>query len=198
METVYLICAVLGGTLLVCQFAMTLIGVGDHHDVGGHDGDVHDPAHAGTDHDHDTSWLVGIITFRTLVAALTFFGLAGMAASANKLAPPVTLAVALGAGSGAMYAVAMLMRALHNLRAEGTARIERAMGLAGTVYLSIPAQKAGTGKVQLNLQNRTVEYRAITPDHELPTGSKVVVVGIIGPDTVEVVSATESERLSHV
>ena len=34
METVYLASAVVGGTLLVCQFVMTLLGLG-HHDIGG-------------------------------------------------------------------------------------------------------------------------------------------------------------------
>ena len=33
----------------------------------------------------------------------------------------------------------------------------------GTVYLTIPGQKAGAGKVTLCLQNRSVEYQALTP-----------------------------------
>jgi hypothetical protein len=41
--------------------------------------------------------------------------------------------------------------------------------------------------VTLRLQNRTVEYQALTPHDALPTGSKVVVTGVLGPDTVEVV-----------
>src|SRR5262245_13360614 len=33
-ETVYLTCALAGGTLLVCQVVLGLLGFGDHHDVG--------------------------------------------------------------------------------------------------------------------------------------------------------------------
>jgi hypothetical protein len=56
--------------------------------------------------------------------------------------------------------------------------------------LPIPGKKGGIGKVTLNLQNRTVEYQAVTADKELPTGSKVVVVAVVSSDTVEVASAT--------
>lgn len=191
MDILYLICAALGGTLLVCQFVMSVIGIGDHHDVGGPDADLdHDVHHgdhsAGDEHSH--SWFVGVLTFRTVVAGLTFFGLAGLAANASgEMSPPLALLVALAAGLGALFLVASLMKGLHKLRAEGTVRIDRAVGRNGTVYLRVPANRSGTGKVQLNLQNRTVEYQAVTArDEELPTGAKVVVVGVISGDTVEV------------
>ncbi|HKB41952.1 MAG TPA: hypothetical protein VKD72_36330, partial [Gemmataceae bacterium] len=86
-EMVYLTCAIVGGTLLVCQFLLGLLGLGDHHDAAG-DHDIHDAgshdAHGGHgDHDAHNSWFVGVLTFRSLVAALTFFGLAGLAATVN-------------------------------------------------------------------------------------------------------------------
>jgi hypothetical protein len=37
-----------------------------------------------------------------------------------------------------------------------------------------------------------MEYQAITPHAELPTGVKIVVVGVINSDTVEVAPATPS------
>jgi hypothetical protein len=83
------------------------------------------------------------------------------------------------------------MRTLHRLKADGTVRIERAVGQPGTVYLSIPGQKAGMGKVTLRLQNRTVECQAVTPNQPLATGSKIVVTAVLGPDTVEVVTADQ-------
>jgi hypothetical protein len=195
-ETIYLICAIAGGTLLVCQFLFGLIGLGDHHDAGG-DHDFHDPgghdAPGGHDHHggHEAqhSWFVGLLTFRSIVAALTFFGLAGLASTVNlKHEPVVSLGIALGAAAAALFGVAYLMRMLHRLKSDGTVRIERAVGQSGTVYLTIPGQKAGVGKVTLTLQNRTVEYQALTPHEPLPTGSKVKVTAVLGPDTVEVAS----------
>ena len=85
-----------------------------------------------------------------------------------------------------MVAVYWMMQGLRQLRAEGTVRIHRAVGRHGNVYLRIPANRSGSGKIQFNLQNRTMEYLAVTAGPELPTGSKVVVVGVVNPTTLEV------------
>ena len=61
METMFLVCAVVGGTLVVCQFLMILVGFAGH-DADMHSGDVHvgdfhvghaggGEAHAGEDSD---------------------------------------------------------------------------------------------------------------------------------------------------
>jgi hypothetical protein len=209
METLFLVCAIVGGTLLVCQFVLGLLGVG-HHDVGGHDFQAdaphdfshdagHDASHThDTEHDHGqgyTAWLAGVLTFRAIVAALTFFGLAGMAATAEGLEPAMSLLIAGVAGAGALFLVAYVMRFLAHLRADGTVRIDRAIGATGTVYLSIPGRKAGTGKVHLKLQNRIVEYQAITALDELPTGSLIVVVSVSGPGTVEVAASNQESGI---
>ena len=212
METIYSICAIVGGTVLLCQFVMTLLGFGGEHDAGGHDFGGHDfgghdlASHAGNAHtghdaeDHDTqsAWFVGVLSFRTIVAALTFFGLTGLAANQGGIDHWTTLGLAIAAGAGAMFLVAYMMQALHKLKAEGTARIERAIGATGTVYLTIPGKNSGVGKVTLSLQNRTMEYHAVTFQDDLPTGTKVVAVAVVKPGTVEVVPAGDSERLSDV
>lgn len=206
MEQFYLACAALGGTLLVCQFVMGLLGFGGHHEFGGGDHDLgvdHDVAghdgHHDAGHDSAHAWFVGLLTFRTIAAAVTFFGLGGYLALSreglNTL--PLSLGVALAFGGGAMFLVAWLMRSLARLQAEGTVRIERSVGKQGTVYLPVPAQKAGVGKVHLNLQNRTVEYQAVTAKDQLSSGSKVVVVGVISADTVEVARAGENGSPNH-
>ena len=85
-----------------------------------------------------------------------------------------------------MMSVYWLMRSIKKLQADGSVRIHRAVGRHGTVYLRIPGNKSGTGKIQFNLQNRTMEYLAITAGPDLPTGAKVVVIGIVNPTTLEV------------
>jgi hypothetical protein len=195
-ETIYGICALTGGTLLLCQFLLGLLGFGDHHDAaGGHD--FHDSGgHDGHgDHDGQHSWFLGVLTFRSVAAALTFFGLTGLTSVANlQHEPELSLGLALLGGAAALFGVAYLMRMPHRLKSDGTVHIERAVGQNGTVYLSIPGHKAGKGKVTLRLQNRTVECQAVTPHQQLATGSQVVVTGILGPDTVEVaVLSTPSE-----
>jgi hypothetical protein len=95
------------------------------------------------------------------------------------------------AGIGAMYGVYFLMQWLYGLRTEGTVRIGCAVGKTGTVYVPVPARNSGTGKIQINLQNRTMEYEALTPGDKLPTGARVIVTEVIAADTLEVQSASE-------
>jgi hypothetical protein len=205
METVYMICAAIGGTLIVCQFLLTILGLGGHHDVGGgheiggHDVGGHDACGAHeTGQDSEPNWFFSQLTFRTLTATLAFFGLAGLAAIRFELEPALGLALAVAAGALAFLVVGWLIRLLSRLNIDGTIRIERAIGSEGTVYLSIPGAKAGAGKVHVNQVNRTVEYKAITSQGQLPTGVKIVVVSIVSADTVEVAPAIEPERTAHV
>ena len=189
MTPIFVLCAVIGGTILVCQFVLTLVGFG--HDVGelAHDvsvdmhTDVHDPSgtHSDATGQHGSSWLFGVISFRTLVAASAFFGLAGLASESAGFKLPLQLLIAAGSGAGAMFAVHALVKQMGKLTQDQTLRAHRALGQVGTVYIPIPAQKASAGKVQLSLQNRVVEYEAITSgDEKLPTGAKVRVIAVRG------------------
>jgi len=216
MTTVLIVCAAIGGTVLVIQFLMTLVGLGGHafdvdvpHDIGhgfggdfhvdtggdfhgdagfhgDHGGDATTAEHEAQTAHHGTTWLFGILSFRTVTAALAFFGLCGLAAQAAEASTANTLLAAAAGGATAMAAVYWMMRGLRELGAEGTARIGRALGRHGSVYLRIPGKDPGNGKIQINLQNRTMDYLAVTSGPELPTGTKVVVVGIVNPTTLEV------------
>jgi hypothetical protein len=87
-----------------------------------------------------------------------------------------------------MIGVATAMRAMLKLEDDGTVHIEGAIGLSGDVYLSIPPARRGVGKVHVVLQNRLVELQAVTTHTDaLPTGARVLVVDVVGPDTVDVV-----------
>ena len=188
METIFLVCAVAGGVILLCQFGMTLLGFGGDHDLGV-DHHIEFGAHHGGDAhvEHGTTWYFHALSFRSMVAAVTFFGLGGMAASSSHALAVLSFPIALAAGAVAMIAVAWLMGFLHSLQSEGNVHIERAVGAMATVYLTIPAAKQGVGKVTVKVQNRTMEYQAETASgQELKTGTPVVVVGVTGPDTVEV------------
>jgi len=189
METVFLVCAAVGGTLLVCQFVLGLFGLG-HHDFGHDHAFEHDHDH-GT-HEDNESWYVGILTFRALVAALTFFGLGGMVASRQTEDTALPLGVAALSGAAALFVVGWIMKLLLRLKADGTLRIDRAVGTTGTVYLSVPGNNSGAGKVTVKLQSRTVEYQAVTRQDALATGTPIQVVAVVGPDTVEVVPVPQA------
>lgn len=207
MAYLFLFFAVIGGTVLICQFVLTLVGLSGGHDLpddlsadhaGGdmHVGDAHDAAHDGHEaHEnpaHSSTWLFGVISFRTLVAASTFFGLGGLAAEQGGLNLLAQLAIGGVCGFGAMHGVHWIMKMIGRLGEDGTVRIGRAIGQEGTVYIPIPGGKSKAGKVQLRLQNRLLEYAAVTSaDERLPTGTQVKVVGVAG-DVLEVTPLAKS------
>lgn len=180
MSTFFLVCVGLGGTILILQIVAGMLGMGGDHDTD------HDP---GADHDHGGNWLFGALSIRTAAAALTFFGLGGLTADFYGANEPAAFGVALGAGAAAFYIVAFIMQSLGKLKADGTVRIDRAIDRTGSVYLRIPASRTGMGKIHLSVQNRTVEYQAVTAGPELATGAAVRVVAVVNSDTVEVVAA---------
>jgi hypothetical protein len=179
MESFFLICAGLGGTILVLQTVAGALGLGGEHDTDHDTGD-------GGDHG---SWFFGALSIRTAAAALTFFGLGGMTALYYEANEPAAIGIALGSAVAAFYAVAFVMQSLMGMKADGTARIDRAVDRTGSVYLRIPGSRTGLGKIHLSIQNRTVEYQAVTAGPELPTGATVRVVAVVNSDTVEVVAA---------
>jgi len=191
MNWLYVGLAVLGGTMLICQFVLTLLGLsGDHGSLeladdvpdasDGHVADLPADAH------HSTS-LFGLISFRTLVAAATFFGLGGLASERGGFSIPLQLLVALACGAGAMLLVHYLMSTFYGLGQSGTLQVSNAIGKTATVYIPIPSSHTGQGKVQVEIQGRIEELAARTAFGEkLKTGAKVTVVGVLGTSTLEV------------
>jgi hypothetical protein len=230
LATMFTLAALIGGTVLVFQFVLMLLGLGHDGgdisggdgghlaaggdlsgDVGGHwpGGDVagHVPTGdvgGGTAVDHPTwhesadadlghpgaHWFYEVLSLRTLSAAVTFFGLAGNTALAYGYTQIGSFVLATVAGVAAMYIVYWLFKQVYRLQHTGTENIRNAIGLPATVYVPIPGNRAGAGKVTFRLQNRLVEYLAVTEDESrLATGEKVVVVAIVNSETVRVARA---------
>ncbi len=82
---------------------------------------------------------------------------------------------------------------LRKLQSDGTVRLSDAAGARGRVYLRVPGNGGGVGKVTLVLQGRSIEMEARTPGPELRAGEEVVVSRLLDDRTVEVVDPT-----SHV
>lgn len=191
MTTFFVVCAALGGGVLVVQLLLGLLGVvdaGGDVDVGhGHDGG----------HGHIASAGLDLMSVRALSAGVAFFGLGGLAGLATPLGLVVAIPLALIAGTAAMFGTAVAMRWMRGFEDDGTVSIHGAVGATGTVYLTIPGERKGLGKVTLTLQNRIVEYQAVTSDAPLPTGAPIMVVDVVGPDTVHVVADPTRKELSN-
>jgi hypothetical protein len=197
MTTLFMLCAVIGGTVLVVQFVLTLLGmldlgfdldadldVGDAGDVEGGGAEV---GHAGHSGFFGLEWLWSMVSFRTVTAGMTFFGLFGMAMQSSGASPSLQFSTAMVAGLAAFYGVHVIMRGILKMAREGTMQIERAIGEVGTIYLTVPAANTGAGKVHVVVQGRLEEFQAITPySDKLEAGAKVVVTGVVDGDTLAV------------
>lgn len=170
MNTLFQVCAIVGGAFLAIQTLLGLAGL--QHDI--HFPALHDAEVAGD--------ALNLLSLRALAAGALFFGLAGMLAGRAWYALPAALA----AGLAATLAVAVASRALMRMESDGSVQMSRAVGATGQVYLRIPAGRSERGKVHVTVQGRTVECQAVS-EHALPSGTPVLVVDVVGPDLVEVV-----------
>lgn len=187
METVYLGCAATGGTILVVQTAMLLLGGGDHDTDAIHVG-ASDIGQADSGEVHATDTGFGLFSVRTISAFLAFFGLAGWAGLNAGWSEGATIVVALGAGTLMLFAVAWLFYMQRKLASSGNVQPGKAVGMTARVYLRIPARNSGKGKITVAIQGRTVELNAFTNGAEIATGGEVRVVRQVTPDTFEVES----------
>lgn len=200
MHQFFLICATIGGTILVLRLVLSLLGLGfEHADVDlGAVGDTHpdvvgglghgvgvDAAEVGHSHLSD---LGKIFTFQAIVSFLAFFGIGGLSAEEAGQGPALSVFIATATGLLAVFLLGYFLRSLQRLQNDGTVRIERSVGLAGTVYLRIPAQGGGLGKVTLPIQGRTIEVLARTEGPELRLGEPVIVTRVLDSRTIEVAS----------
>lgn len=135
MTIFFLVCAALGGGVLVVQLALGLLGVidtdGDAHLGEGHDHGGADGAHAGLD----------LLSVRALSAGVSFFGLGGLAGLATGLGLIAAMPLSIIAGLAATVGTAAVTRWMLRLEDDGTVEIHGAVGATGTVYLAIPSDR---------------------------------------------------------
>ena len=182
-------CVAIPATLiLLVQTILMLIGIGNESDGFGDDvaDDIPDTDGVFDDGETDIPDEVGfeglkVFSVRGIIAFFVVFGWVGLAMDATGISLPITLAVSIVSGSAMMLVLAVMMRAVMRLKSDGTADNRNAIGKSGKVHLTIPANRAGEGKVHVMLQGAYVERGAVTDDDTpIPTGAEIVVVGISG------------------
>lgn len=73
----------------------------------------------------------------------------------------------------------VVIRMLMKLAEDNSFKIEDTIGLSGDVYITVPAEKGGKGKVTLSVRGSVHELEAITKNKEsIKTGSLIKVVQI--------------------
>ncbi len=190
VSQVFALVAISSTLVLLVQTVMMFLGIGD--DADGSVDDIPDDVPNeidgvfGEDMETDLPDAAGldglrILTLRGVIAFLVVFGWVGVAMDSAGLALWWTLPAATLGGFMMMVILALLMRAVMKLRSDGSADNRNAIGVSGKVYLTIPPERKGSGKVNIMLQGSYVERDAVTDSKEaIVTGSEVVVIGLSG------------------
>ncbi len=172
----YIACAVAGGTVLIAQTGLNLFGLGGDSDI--------DPDIDVDDIDGGDS--LSFLSIRALAGFMTFFGLVGWMGTGKEWGTVITAGAAFAAGSSVMFLIAFLMRFFRRMASSGNVKPAKAVGKTANVYLRIPADNQGKGKITVRLQDRSMEFDAVTKGAELPTGSECRIVAMITEGTFEV------------
>jgi len=189
MFTLFTICAVFGVVIMICQIVMMAMGLDGVADDAPDIGDIGDDIEMGDEYvdTHQLSTMFfGVLSFRSIIAFIAFFGMGGHIGLSMDLPSVFIFGIALGMGVVAMVIVAWMMKMMYELRSEGNIEIINCIGVVGIVYLKIPGNRSGVGKVTVSVQNRSMEYQAVTAGDELASGARVVVSGISDGSTLEV------------
>lgn len=161
--------------IFVVQSIMTFLGA----DI---DGGVDFDGGGDMDASGDPGTGMGLLTFRNFVNFFLGFGWSAILLHNQVTAVPVLMVISVLVGLGLVFAVMMLFKWLSGMQQSGTIDVfQSAANCQGTVYLTIPANRTGEGKVQITINNSVREYAAVTDGPALKTGTSIRVVEAVGP-----------------
>lgn len=167
-------CAIIGTLIFAVQMVLTLIGM-DSTDV--------DVDFDGAD-TMDLGGGISLFSIRNFVNFIVGFGWAGISfagAIENKF---ILTLVAIAAGIAFVLLFFFIKKQTNKLEHNGAFDIKDCVGKRVDVYLRIPANRKGKGKVQVSLNGAIQEFDAFTDGDELKSGTKVEVIEIIDKSTL--------------
>jgi len=163
LQRIFAFIAIPSSAVLLLQTLLLLFG------IGGADPD-----------DIDVPFDDGLVLFsvRGLVAMLCIGSWSGIVLGDTALHGAVVIILSIIIGFAALIGMALLIKLILKLQSSGNIQMSNAIGKVGQVYLTIPANGAGSGKINIIIQEKFTEAQAITRDeHDIKTGEVVRVVG---------------------
>ena len=172
LGTIYLVCAVAGGTILLIKLVLMVIGL----DSG--DAPVLDLDFDGVlDGGGDPGGGINFLSVQSIAGFFTMFGIVGLGLLQINASSLLSLLGALAAGAFTAWCTAMIFLTMRRLQSDGTLVIGNAIGQQGTVYLTIPDK--GVGSINVTIQGAQRTLDAMSKDGlKIPTGNVVKVVGV--------------------
>lgn len=176
--------AIFASIVVLIQTTMSFAGTGDIDT-----GDVDASFDADTDADSDSLDHAGtmhLLSIRNVFYFLLGFGWAGISLW-NTIPDRVVLGV-VAALVGCLFVALFLFmfRQMMKLQSNGAFDINESVGRVCDVYLRIPANNQGLGKVQISFNGSVQELDARTAGEQISSGTKVRVLRVIDKKVLEV------------
>ena len=163
---IFALIAIPATLVLVVQTILLFFGFGDD------DVDVDGP-----DIDIDGADGMALFSIRGIMGMAAIGGWSGLVMHEAGINIWVTVILALAFGFLALVGIAYIMKLASKLQSSGNIDLGRAVGKVGTVYIPIPPNMQGTGKINITLQERFLEVSAMTnADRKISTGESVRIV----------------------
>jgi len=168
---IFALIAIPATLVLVVQSVLLIFGIGggaDGIDLDG-DGIADTPGFEG-----DGDGGLALFSLRGIMSLAAVAGWSGLVMHEAEMPLGLTVFLAAAFGFIVMVAIAWFMKLATKLQQNGNLDIGYAIGKVGTVYIPIPPNMTGTGKINLTIQERFVEIDAKTPcGRKLTTGESV-------------------------
>ena len=168
--------------IFVIQTVMTFLGLGDHDadfDLDTSDGSF----------DADPS--MNLLTFRNLVNFCMGFGWTAVLMHEKIQSNALLIIVSVIVGILLVTVVMWIFKWLSGMQQTVNIDVHKsAVGCEGKVYLTIPGERKGEGKVQITINNAVREYDAVTDGETIPTGKAIKVTEVINDYTLLVEELT--------
>ncbi|MBU1145710.1 MAG: hypothetical protein KJ971_07680 [Firmicutes bacterium] len=188
-QQVMFVIAVPATVIMIIFMILMLLGISDTEFDGSVDidgGDIDGSMDSFNDEPLSGFSGLKVLTLRGVLAFLSIGAWVSFIAS-NYLIPILSLLIGMACGALAAYLLALAFKAAMNLESEGNLNYENAIGKNGTVYIRVPNNKTGKGKVTLTFQERFVEVEAVTLEQiDLMPGTSVEITGLENETTVVV------------
>ncbi len=165
---IYWAIAIVTSLIFIVQSVMTFIGMDSHDGLNvDFDGDVH------------VEGPFQLFSLRNLINFFLGFGWAGICFYGSITSHFVLNAIALLVGIVFVILFFFIMKQIMRLAKDNTFRLEEIIGKNADVYLVIPGEKKGKGKIQVSVRGSVHEIDAMTEGEKIPTGGKVKVDQLI-------------------
>ena len=184
---VYWVIALITSLIFLIQMVLTFIGIGDADtdvDFGG-DADLGGDAGFSDGDTLDTGGAMQLFTIRNFINFLLGLGWGGVCLYSVIPNTIVLSLVSILVGLLFVYIFLIIYKQLRKLERNGAYHINDCVGHIVDVYLTIPSNRSGMGKVQISFSGSVQELSALTDsDTPLRSGSKVRVTEVIDGTTV--------------